>query len=799
MAKPLQTHILRLLTGTLVVTTLAITLAVWVSTNTHVRGQISNELTVGRSVVERLLSTREDQLLASAEVLTADFGFKQAIASGNERTVGNGLANHASRIHADLLALVSLKNKIIASSSLALTPQQQFPSDELIQRSLAHSGASDFIKFNDDIYQIIVLPVRAPLPVGLAVIGFRVNQEFANDLKQISDLDVSFVARQNDVSSVIVSTLEDADLDNALNDVGSFSEIRLPLFSDRQYVTEQLVLSDESKIIVYLSSSVDAAFASFDMLQIEILLITFVAVIAALIGGILFARKMALPLEALSVLAGKIAAGQYQAARTAGGNIQEIGRFIAAFSRMQTDLKEREERITYQSNHDDLTKLINRSRAVSRLDEIIRENEAQYKAARHYRNVESILPAIEVIVINIRDFREINDSLGHGVGDQCLISVAARLKDLCGPKQFAARLGADEFLIIFQRGAATSKPDKLLSHLQEPYAISGVTIHLRFFLGVASLPDDSSDAEGLIKKAGIALDLARRNRAPYVCYDASVEENHRNRLQLLADLKKTLHEEDGQLRVYYQPKVGLQDGAAERFEALLRWSHPTRGLVLPDAFVPLAEQGGLIQQLTEWVVETVIDQLGDWKQQGLLVKVAVNLSAQDLSSPNLLELIDSQLRVNNVRPSSISFEITESELMGDPEEAINLLNQFREKGFELSIDDFGTGYSSLSQLKNMPVNELKIDKSFVTDLDTSNHDQIITRSTISLARSFGLSVVAEGVETIEALNLLKKWGIDWAQGYYFAKPMSANQVPKWIMQFNQNPKKIHALQTKVNN
>ncbi len=783
--KPLQTHILRLITGILLVTTLAITLAVWISTSTHVQGQINNQLSIGRSVLERLLATREEQLLASAEVLTADFGFKQAIASGDSATLQSALVNHGERINADLMALVSLKNKIVASSSDALPANAIFPIDDILARTLRDGGASDFIQLGPDIYQVIVLPVRVPLPVGVTVIGFRLNDALASELKEMSGLDVTFVSKRKERIDARLTTLADADVLVALNGLNNSPSFRVPFSHQNNFVTEALTLSENQQITVYLSSSVDAAFASFDMLQIEILLITLFAVVIALIGGILFARKLVLPLQTLSSLAGKIAKGNYQSGVTVSGNVQEIGNLVDAFNRMEEDLSEREAHITYQADHDTLTELKSRSRAIARLNEIINPHVADQDIA-----MASIPAALHIIVVNIQDFRKVNDAFGHDIGDLCLQHVAKRLTDSCEGFQFAARLGGDEFLFIAPTNAEHINPTKLLELLHQPYIIDDLTITLDFSLGVAQFPNDAQDADELIKKASIALDLSLHEKDAVVFYNADVEQTHHKRLLLLADLKQTLQNNDGQLRMYYQPKVSVKDMDVERFEALIRWIHPIQGFIPPDSFIPLAEQAGLIQQVTEWVVATVIQQIGEWKTKGFVAKVAVNLSAQDLSSPKLLDLINDLLKEHNVRASSISFELTESELMREPEAAIALLNKFRQQGFELSIDDFGTGYSSLSQLKNMPVTELKIDRSFITELDTTPHDQIITKSTIELAHSFGLSIVAEGVETIEAYRLLEKWGIDWAQGYYFSRPLPADDVLPWASQFKKETKKI---------
>lgn len=769
--KPLQRHILRLITGTLLVLALAIMLAVWLSTYAHVQDQVQRDLNVGREVLQQLLNMREQQLLNSAEVLTADFGFKQAVATMDSATMESALQNHGARIKADLMAIVSLQGTILASTTDILQENSRFAHADLLNVALEQGGTTGFIALAQGLYQVIVLPVRAPIPVGLAVIGFRLNEDLAQALKKVTNLDVSFVAERKDGNDVQISTLGDAPL--ALAQRQDTWHWRLPFARKAHYVTQAMPLSESQRITVYLTTSIDDAFANFDVLQLEIAFITLVAALLALVGGILFARKLTRPMQMLATMANDIANGHYRRDVQVTRNIIEVGQLMAAFNRMQEDISEREARIIYQAHHDPLTGLINRQHAITLLDDALRQHRTM---------------ALRVIVLNVLDFRTVNDTFGHLVGDACLRKISERLQSLHGEFQLAARLVGDEFLLVTP--AEDTSPEQLQTLLQESFSVQEVEVTLRFAFGVASYPGDANNASALIQKASIALDVARREKLGIAFYERKVEELHLKRLTLLADLKQALHANDGQLRMYYQPKVCARTLSAQRFEALIRWIHPTHGFVPPDMFIPLAEQAGLINSLTDWIVETVILQIAQWQHQEFAAQVAINLSAQDLSRQHLLDHINDLLLRHRVDSAAVSFEITESELMREPKQAIALLNRFRDQGFKLAIDDFGTGYSSLSQLKNMPVTELKIDRSFVMQLDQAEDDQIIVHSTVDLAHRFELEIVAEGVENAAALALLQQWGVDWVQGYYFSRPLPANDVLPWVQRFSLQQKNV---------
>ncbi len=320
--------------------------------------------------------------------------------------------------------------------------------------------------------------------------------------------------------------------------------------------------------------------------------------------------------------------------------------------------------------------------------------------------------------------------------------------------------------------------------LEETHMIDDTFIEMRLAIGVVNNFGSNIFSDTVLKQASITLDHAVSQPDLYHVFSEKLELDFRFRLEMLRELETALTSKSCDLSMSYQPKLDLKTREVKKVEALIRWNNKKFGFVSPVTFIPIAEKAGLITQVTYWVINQVIQDLSHWKAQGINIQVAINLSVQDFNDENLLDYINEKLQLAQLNSDVLSFEITESEIISDHNNAIALLTEFNQKGFSLSIDDFGTGYSSLSYLKNLPVKELKIDKSFILKLDQQMDDQRIVQTIISLARSFNLEVVAEGVENKETLQLLKDWGCDWIQGYYISKPMPFEMVAEWLSRHN---------------
>lgn len=750
---------------------------VWLSASGYIRHQVNQSLTRAAHLVETTLEGRKALLRSAAEVLTTDFGFRQAVATGDLATIGSVLENHGERIGADMMLLTDLQGRVTLTSIAAGRVETLAPLPDGLASTVLRDGVGTvYLNQSGRLYQVIILPVRAPRPVALTGIGFRLDERFAAEVRSLTQLEVTLIHGNGTRVDPLYSTLSGAALAEALSAPeelqGSF---RLPFAPGQAFLSRRITLQDAAgnQAGLLVSASLDEAFREFDALRDRILLLTFGIIVAAVAGSVVLANSLGAPLARLQAVAREIAAGSFQQVPDISSRAREIRGLFQAFLTMRDEIRAREVHILHQATHDTLTQLLNRPTLLSRLKTLL------------------VWPGHPVLVasINIRRFKQVNDTFGPAVGDELLRAVARQLRSLGGPNDLFARAGADEFLaaLVIPEGMTSEQRVAALQRgLSEPQALGDLTLQPEFRIGLSLFPDDGETSETLLRRAGIAVEQARSLESGVHFYQRGEEEQYLERLALTRDLKAALAAPAGQLRMVYQPKLNLQTNTIDQCEALIRWIHPTRGFVPPDVFVELAEQSGLIGALTDFVVRTVITQIADWREQGLALQVAINVSAQDLERDNLVPDVLQQLGAHRLPPEAIHFELTERDLMNDPEKAIRLLSRCTEHGITLSIDDFGVGQSSLSKLKQMPVSALKIDKSFVLPLDSSESDRIIVASTIELGHRFQLKVIAEGVETAESLACLRDMGCDAIQGYFLARPMAPGDLQAWMAQRQEN-------------
>jgi diguanylate cyclase (GGDEF)-like protein len=389
---------------------------------------------------------------------------------------------------------------------------------------------------------------------------------------------------------------------------------------------------------------------------------------------------------------------------------------------------------------------------------------------------------VAVLLMDLDRFREVNDTLGHHNGDLLLEEIGARLRDDFPQADTVARLGGDEFGVLLRGvgGAAEAEAvaQELARRLERPFDLDQVRqLHVEASVGIALHPDHGEDADALIQHADVAMYAAKDSRAGIAVYDAARDQYSSDRLALISELRRAI--ERNELVLHHQPKVDLE-GEVAGAEALVRWQHPERGLILPSEFLPAAEHTGLIRPLTRWVLETALRHCATWRREGRDLSVAVNLSAANLADAELPDDVGRLLRRAGLPAHRLTLEITESTAMADPVRARGVLQRLSALGVSLSIDDFGTGHSSLDYLRRLPVDELKIDRSFISDMDGDPNDEVIARSTIELGHNLGLRVVAEGVESEETLAWLSAAGCDLVQGYAVSAPLPADELVSWI-------------------
>jgi diguanylate cyclase len=439
----------------------------------------------------------------------------------------------------------------------------------------------------------------------------------------------------------------------------------------------------------------------------------------------------------------------------------------------QRALRHQADTSRHQALHDPLTGLPNRTLFTDRL------NQALSYARRHGTNV-------AVMLLDLDRFKEVNDTLGHQYGDDLLRQVASRVSEALRKSDTVARLSGDEFAILMPDAGeadATASATRILAHVHSSFNLNDVTVDVEASVGVALALSHADDAEALLRCSDIAMYAAKDTKTGVVLYRPEMHTEDSTRLVLLGDLRRALDATD-QLVLHYQPKISLQLGELCGVEALVRWQHPVRGLVQPLDFIPIAETTGLINRLTTHVLRLAIQQARTWLDSGLPIPVAVNLSPRCLLDTDLVRHVTDLLREHQLPASLLRLEVTETAVMANPALALATLTELHELGIRLSIDDYGTGYSSMSYLKRLPVDELKIDRSFVLHMDTDHHDAALVRGAIDLGHNLGLTVVAEGVEATPHVTALQDLGCDIAQGYHYARAMPPAHLTAWVQQYH---------------
>jgi diguanylate cyclase (GGDEF)-like protein/PAS domain S-box-containing protein len=447
--------------------------------------------------------------------------------------------------------------------------------------------------------------------------------------------------------------------------------------------------------------------------------------------------------------------------------VVEGARRRVMFLRDITERKAQQEALRYQATHDALTDLPNRNLLQERIeDALIAARRSSWSVA--------------FLLLDLDRFKEINDTLGHHVGDLLLRKIARRLEGAIRESDTIARLGGDEFAVLLPATGlekARQLARGLIQSLEEPFQVEGLSLQVETSVGITMYPENGNTSAVLVRRADVAMYVAKRERTGLAIYDPEQDFTSIRLLALTSDLRRAI--QDGELRLHYQPKLSARTGGVAGVEALARWRHPEHGDIAPDEFIGLAEHSGLIRPLTTWVMETALKRCAEWRNQGIELPLSINLSARNLLDESLPKTLNDLLGATGTPRGTLTLEITESVIMEDPVRAKEVLTELHELGITISIDDFGTGYSSLGYLRNLPADELKIDRSFVMEMDRHPEDSKIVRSTIELAHNLGLRVVAEGVQSRQVWEELKRLGCDYGQGYFFSRPLPGERIAEW--------------------
>ena len=744
----------------------------------NARSRLQEELKVGQNIFKRQLDQKGQRLVLAASILSADFGFREAIATNDEETIASALRNNGNRIKSDVMMLVGLDGKVVASTLVAKELNGKFPFMNLF-KDAEREGTASVVLFEGVPYQFVIVPVKAPVAIAWVAIGFRIDEALAKDFEALTLLKLSILVRENGGDwQMMASTLSPELRSSLRQQLGKGdAQSRAMFLAGDEYESLVTTLSNQGNMVAtaVIQRSLQEAAEPYTRLRTMMMFLSLGGLGLLIIGSLITARRIAQPVRALAGLAQQIEQGDYSQSIEVKSS-DEIGELASAFNHMNDAISTREQRIMELAYSDELTTLPNRALFLENLNQAVL---AMNRSGR----------PMSVLVMDLDRFKLVNDTLGHQCGDEVLRVVGSRLtaavsRDGESPGCVVARLGGDEFAVLLPTGgvsAAENVARRLLKALETPLVIQGVTVDISSSMGLVTAPGHGDDAATLMRRADIAMYVAKRNNSGFAHYESAYDRESTGRLSLLSELRHAI--EGNELVVHYQPKISLNSGNVIGAEALVRWNHPERGFMSPDQFIPFAEQTGFITQITRWVLRSALEQCGTWRRQGRTLNIAVNLSARDLHTADLAGYVNWLMSEFAVKPEWITLEVTESAVMSEPTRALATLEALHKMGIHLSIDDFGTGYSSFSYLKKMPVDEIKIDKSFVIGMLTDADDATIVRTVIDLGHNLGLKVTAEGTENEGVLRTLAALKCDLAQGYHISRPLPPEKFESWLDQY----------------
>ncbi len=734
--------------------------------------KLDNQLSVAQLVFKEEYDNRNYYLGAFAETTAKDFGLKEIFIDGDSRSFLVALNNHRKRIAANLAIAVNKEGKVIGQlmtqtdsqgrEKVKLGPEQN--SQFRYQLDTEFQSIPPLYTLDGRVYQLRFAPLTSggDSVIGWVGFGYAIDNALANNLAQLTSLHTGFMIVDANMQSRVLSHSGEP---LAANEIAVLSQFVNHGQIDADYVLWQERLGDVNQQAFYAYMFKPRA----DILQtlqsqwlLQLGLFVFMMPITLLLA-FLISGSVTKPIKKLIEQARYIAKGNYDS-KVSVGNSLEMQQLADEFTLMQDAVLSREKEIAYHACHDSLTGLANR-------------NQLEMMTKPWFDNG---LP-LTIFLINIRRIGEVNVTLGHDVGDQVIKEVGLRLSQLARV-DMVCRLSGDEYGLVFRHtmkeAEIVSQVDGIKAAMDKEYCFQEMSLHLQVTIGVSITPEHETDIVIMLRQADTALNHAQSQKLDFQVYDPQIDKNTVERLQLINHLKPAI--EKNELVLFYQPKLNLATKQVTHVEALVRWSHPENGMIPPDVFIPIAEKTGQMNALTRWVVNEAIDQYHRWKEQGISLGIAINISAENLKDPEFCHWIMATIAQKQIPIKALTLEITEDAVVADPQAAIAQLSQLRQHGIKLSIDDYGTGYSSLAQLKQLPVHELKVDKSFVQQLMTDRDDQIIVESTILLAHNLGLSVVAEGVEDKATLTWLSERGCEMAQGFYLSRPVNAKTLSEWL-------------------
>lgn len=702
----------------------------------------ARDLAANARVFDEIVAGRGRQMSDQAEVLARDFGFREAVATGDAPTIASALASLEARVRSEMAFVLTLEGDVLAADATGV------PAAETLWSRLEMGDKRGIIRSDRGLALAAAAPIKAPDLIGWLVIAQPLDRAELDRLVELAPISLE--------AQVIEAGAQPAWLREAEADaVFEREEAERLLY----HVSDLAVLQDGIAPRLVLRHSLEQSLAAYASLKWWLIILAAGGIVLVLGLSWKVARSVTEPLKQLDEATRLIGEGREVSLTIATDD--EIGRLAGSFNKMVAAIEERERQIIHVGLHDSLTGLPNRRLFTEQLANVLVRRRADEQVMMAY--------------VDLDDFKMVNDTLGHPAGDALLRVVADHLKEDM-PDALIARLGGDEFAILIDGIDATQTlgkiADSLLRSFNRPLSINGQAVICGASIGIAMAPTDGEDGVTLMKNADLALYRAKHEgKSTYHFFEPSLDEAARQRRQLEVDLRTAIKE--GGFELNFQPLYSLAERRLTGFEALIRWNHPTRGRVNPAEFIPLAEETGLIIPIGEWVLRESCRQASCWPSD---VSVAVNVSPKQFAATGIASTVMSALAASGLEPHRLELEITESIFIANIDMTLATLHSLRNLGVRIALDDFGTGYSSLSYLRSFPFDKVKIDKSFVEDLGTSENGHAVIRAITTLAAALGMETLAEGVEDIAQFEVLKREGCQNIQGYLFSKPVAANDV-----------------------
>lgn len=771
--KTLQGRIIFFFLGLFILIQLLAFVAVYIVSTRNAHAVIYDELAAGRKVFEQKIRSDSERFSTAARGLSGDFAFKTVFASGDRPTLLSAMRERAARIRADFMLVVSLDRVVIADTLRSKARPERFSFPWLIKEAKRSGTSSAMVSLAGGLYHLAVAPLPAPLPVAWIVVGFRIDDALARDLKRLTSLDVTFTSAQGGQAPAVSASSMDAELREAFPAAVLSARpepdgtVDIVMQGERYLgLSQDLGAGGDTRVSVFLQRSMDAALRPFYRLRKILLLLFAGGVAVTTVLGVFISAAVTKPVRVLVDGARSIEQGNYTRP-LAVLRQDEVGTLTSAFNHMQEAIAEREKEIKRQAYYDALTGLPNRTYLHLKLREMI-------AATRQGKR------PLALISMNIDRFIDVIAALGHATGNTILQKVGVLIRDAAPPSAVVSRVSGDVFGLLVP-GEGVSGAVRVVRNLQKkleaPFWVEKAPIQVEARFGIVACPVHGEDADTLFRRVDVAAHLAKSSPHGFTVYSPELDRHNIRHLALLGELRNAI--DQGELALYYQPKINFSSSRIEGVEALIRWNHAQHGFIAPDEFIRLSEGTGLIKPVTSWALKTAVSQCAILNERGINLDMAVNLSARVLPDQQLPDDVASLFDEYHISPNQITFEITESAIMEDRERTMGVINRLDSTGAQLCVDDFGTGYSSLAYLKTLPVDEIKIDKSFVLKMDTNENDSMIVSSIIELAHNLRYKVTAEGVESQKVWDLLKSQGCDLSQGYLHGKAMPLEDLIAW--------------------